>query len=123
MRIDLDQIREVRSAARAVTSLDKPVGEDDGTPFGELLMSDEVQPPEEVEASIGCATLRRVVERLPENERNVVKLRYGIGGQPNTIEQVVVLLGISRDRVRRLEAQGLARLGRMPEISALRDAA
>ena len=123
VRIDLDQIREVRSAARAVTSLDKPVGEDDGTPFGELLMSDEVQPPEEVEASIGCATLRRVVERLPENERNVVKLRYGIGGQPNTIEQVVVLLGISRDRVRRLEAQGLARLGRMPEISALRDAA
>ena len=123
VRIDLDQIREVRSAARAVTSLDKPVGEDDGTPFGELLMSDDVQPPEEVEASIGCATLRSVVERLPENERNVVKLRYGIGGQPNTIEQVVVLLGISRDRVRRLEAQGLARLGRMPEISALRDAA
>jgi len=123
VRIDLDQIREVRSAARAVTSLDKPVGEDDGTPFGELLMSDDVQPPEEVEASIGCATLRRVVELLPKNERNVVKLRYGIGGQPNTIEQVVVLLGISRDRVRRLEAQGLARLGRMPEISALRDAA
>src|SRR4051794_34107355 len=123
VRIDLDQIREVRSAARAVTSLDKPVGEDDGTPFGELLMSDEIQPPEEVEASIGCATLRRVVELLPENERHVVKLRYGIGGQPNTIEQVVGLLGISRDRVRRLEAQGLARLGRMPEIAALRDAA
>jgi RNA polymerase primary sigma factor len=123
VRIDRDQIREVRSAARAVTSLDKPVGEDDGTPFGELLVSDEIQPPEEVEASIGCATLRRIVDQLPENERNVVKLRYGIGGQPNTIEQVVVLLGISRDRVRRLEAQGLARLGRMPEIAALRNAA
>ena len=63
------------------------------------------------------------IELLMKNERNVVKLRFGIGGQPNTIEQVVVLLGISRDRVRRLEAQGLARLGRMPEISALRDAA
>ena len=123
VRIDRDQIREVRSAARAVTSLDKPVGEDDGTPFGELLVSDEVQPPEEVEASIGCATLRRIVDQLPENECNVVKLRYGIGGQPNTIEQVVALLGISRDRVRRLEAQGLARLGRMPEIAALREAA
>ncbi len=123
VRIDRDQIREVRSAARAVTSLDKPVGEDDGTPFGELLVSDEIQPPEEVEASIGCATLRRIVDQLPENERNVVKLRFGIGGQPNTIEQVVALLGISRDRVRRLEAQGLARLGRMPEIAALREAA
>jgi RNA polymerase primary sigma factor len=123
VRIGLDQIREVRSAARAVTSLDKPVGEDEGTPFGELLMSEEIQPPEEVEASIGCATLRRFVDLLPDNEREVVKLRYGIGGQPNTIEQVVVLLGISRDRVRRLEAQGLARLGRMPEIAALRDAA
>jgi RNA polymerase primary sigma factor len=123
VRIDCVQIREVRSAARTVASLDKPVGEDEGTPFGELLVSDEVQPPEEVEAALGCATLRRVVDQLPENERNVVKLRYGIGGQPNTIEQVVGLLGISRDRVRRLEAQGLARLGRMPEVAALRNAA
>jgi RNA polymerase primary sigma factor len=120
VRIDLDQIREVRSAARAVASLDKPVGEDESTPFGDLLVSDEIQPADEVEVSLGCATLRRTVEQLPDNERSVVKLRFGIGGQPNTIEQVVQLLGISRDRVRRLEAQGLARLGRMPEIAALR---
>jgi len=123
VRIDLDQIREVRSAARAVASLDKPVGEDDGTPFGDLLVSDQIQPPEEVEASVGCAAIRRSVDQLPENERNVVKLRYGIGGHPNTIEQVVALLGISRDRVRRLEAQGLARLGRLTEVAALRDVA
>jgi RNA polymerase primary sigma factor len=123
VRIDMDQIREVRSAARAVASLDKPVGEDEGTPFGELLISDAIQPAEEVEVAVGCATLRGVVERLPDDERAVVKLRYGIGGQPNTIEQVVQLLSISRDRVRRLEARGLARLGRMPEVAALRNAA
>jgi RNA polymerase primary sigma factor len=120
VQIDIDQVREVRVAARAVTSLDKPVGEDDGTPFGELLVSEEVQPPEEVEAALGCEALHRLVDELPENERNVVRLRYGIGGDPNTIEQVVRLLGISRDRVRRLETQGLARLAQAPELSELR---
>jgi RNA polymerase primary sigma factor len=117
--IDREQIREVRSAARAVASLDKPVGEDDGTPFGELLVSDEVQPAEEVETSLRSQVLHRVVDELPDKERSVVKLRYGIGSQPNTIEQVVCLLGISRDRVRRLEAQGLARLAQAPEMAGL----
>jgi RNA polymerase primary sigma factor len=121
--MDLEQVREVRRAARAVASLDKPVGEDDGTPFGELLVSDQVQPAEEVELSLRCQLMRRLVDRLPENERNVVKLRYGIGGHSNTIEQVVSLLGITRDRVRRLEAQGLARLAREPEMAGLQERA
>jgi RNA polymerase primary sigma factor len=121
VRIPLHQIQEVRSAALAVASLDKPVGEGDGTPFGELLVSDETPPAEEVESSLGRQQLRVVVERLPERERTVVKLRYGIGSPPSTIEQVVAVLGISRDRVRRLEARGLALLSRMPEVTALRD--
>jgi RNA polymerase primary sigma factor len=123
VKLPLAQVREVRGAARAVTSLDKPVGDSDGTPFGELLMSDAVQPAEEVETTILGETLRKVVDTLPENEQKVVVLRYGVGCFPNTIEQVVNRLGISRDRVRRLEAQGLARMARTPEVAALYDRA
>jgi RNA polymerase primary sigma factor len=119
VKLPLAQIREVRGAARAVTSLDKPVGDSDGTPFGELLMSDGIQPAEEVETTVLGETLRKVVDSLPENEQKVVVLRYGVGCHPNTIEQVVNRLGISRDRVRRLEAQGLARMARTPEVAAL----
>jgi RNA polymerase primary sigma factor len=119
----LDQVREVQRAARTVASLDKPVGEEDGTPFGELLESDQTQPADEVEEAMRGESLRHALAELPSGEREVVKLRYGIDGDPNTIEQVVNRLGISRDRVRRLEAQALARLARAPQMAGMRNLA
>jgi RNA polymerase sigma factor (sigma-70 family) len=96
---------------------------DEETPLGELLISDEIEPSEQVEASLRGQALRRVVEELPEAMRRVVKLRYGFDGHPNSINQVVKLLGISRGSVRKLEAEGLARLRRLPEVAAQREAA
>jgi len=60
---------------------------------------------------------------LPDDQRAVLELRFGIaaGMEPRTIDQVVVQLGMSRNRVRRLEADGLARLARRREIAALQD--
>jgi RNA polymerase primary sigma factor len=123
VKMPLQQVREVRAAARTVTSLDKPVGEEEGTAFGELLVSDHKQPAEEVELSMRGETLRTALAALPESEREVLKLRYGIDGDPNTIEQVVNRLGISRDRVRRLEARALARLARAPQMTGLHERA
>jgi RNA polymerase primary sigma factor len=113
------QVREVRAVARTVVSLDKPVGEDEQTPFGELLESDESQPPEEVELAARGAALRSALDGLPHEERAVVKLRYGIDCDASTLDEVVSHLGISRDRVRRLESRGLALLARAPEAEAM----
>jgi RNA polymerase primary sigma factor len=113
------QVREVRAVARTVVSLDKPVGEDEQTPFGELLESDESQPPEEVELAARGAALRSALDGLPHEERAVVKLRYGIDCDPSTLDEVVRHLGISRDRVRRLESRGLALLAHAPEAEAM----
>jgi RNA polymerase sigma factor (sigma-70 family) len=57
--------------------------------------------------------------KLPGEERRVLRLRYGIGCHPGTLDDVAARLQISRDRVRRLEARGLAMLGRRPEVAAL----
>jgi RNA polymerase primary sigma factor len=116
------QVAELRDAARAVTSLDLPVGDDDEVSLGDLLVCDQSHPAEEVEVVMRREALRRAIEKLPERERQIVKLRYGIDEEPTTIDQVTHIMSLSRDRVRRLESQALAHLARAPEVDALRGA-
>ncbi len=119
-KLPLRQVTEVREAARPVTSLDLLVGEDEEASLGDLIVSDQRQPPEEVELLLRRESLRAALTKLPEHEREIVKLRYGIDREPNTVEQVMNRLDLSRDRVRRLESKALARLARTPELEALR---
>jgi RNA polymerase primary sigma factor len=118
--LPLEQVREVREAARAITSLDKPVGEEGETSFGDLLASDAPEPEEEVEVSLRKQTVQRAVERLPERERDVVKLRYGINGdQPTPLRETGRRLGISPERVRQIESRALQHLATTRELEAL----
>ena len=122
--IPMDQIEEVRAAARTVTSLDRPVGEDGGTSFGELLPSDDAELEEEIQVSLAQETLRRTVADLPEPERNVIRLRYGIDGdEPKPLRETGRRLGLSAERVRQLESRALKHLSERREIDALRDVA
>jgi RNA polymerase primary sigma factor len=122
--LPLAQVREVREAARAITSLDKPVGEEGETPFGELIPSDSPEPEEEVEVSLRKQTIRRALERLPERERDVVKLRYGINGNdPTPLRETGRRLGISPERVRQLESRALQHLATTRELEALQEEA
>ena len=119
-----DEVREARQTARVVTSLDRPVGEGEETPFGALLPSGERGPDEEVDISLREDALRRALERLPEREREVVKLRYGINGDdPTPLSETGRRLGISQDAVRKLERRALSELAQSRELEALRPAA
>jgi RNA polymerase primary sigma factor len=116
------QVLDVLSVARTVTSLDKPVGDEEDTPFGALLSSADPQPDEEVEVSLREEVVRRAMSTLPDDQRAVLELRFGMAGdlEPRTLDEVVAQLGISRNRVRRLEADALARLGRTREILSMK---
>jgi RNA polymerase primary sigma factor len=120
-KLPLKQVREVRQAARAVASLDKPVGEDEGTRFGDLIAAAETGPEEEVHVSLEQETLHRALEDLPERERDILKLRYGLDGDPDpkSLEEIGRTLGMTRERVRQIEAQALERLSVQREIEAL----
>jgi RNA polymerase primary sigma factor len=118
------EVYEARDAARVVTSLDRPVGEEEETSFGSLLASDERGPEEEVDISLRDDALRRALARLPEPEREVVKLRYGINGDdPTPLSETGRRLGLSQDAVRRLERKALNELAQSRELEALRPAA
>jgi RNA polymerase primary sigma factor len=122
--LDLSEIDEAREAARVVTSLDRPVGEEDETSLGALLPSGERTPDEEVDISLREDALRRALDRLPEPEREVVKLRYGINGDdPTPLSETGRRLGLSSDAVRKLERRALTELAASRELEALRPAA
>jgi RNA polymerase primary sigma factor len=123
-KLPLKQVREVREAARAVTSLDRPVGEEGETSFGELVAGDEAGPEETLHVSLEQSILRRAVRALPEREREVLQLRYGLNGDrtPKSLEEIGRQLGLTRERVRQVEASALERLAVNREIEALRAA-
>lgn len=122
--LDIGAIRELREAARVVTSLDRPVGEEDDTPLGTLIASEAVSPEETLETAVRQDAVHRAVNQLPEPERRVVKLRFGIDGErPTPLREAGRQLGISADAVRRLEQKALSKLARSGELEGLRPAA
>ena len=122
--LPVEQVIEVKDAARTVTSLDRPVGEGDETAFGDLLPGEGPTPDEEVEIGFREEILHRALEKLPEQERKVVKLRYGINGDnPTPLREAGQMLGMSAEGVRKLEKRALERLAQQREIEGLKDAA
>jgi RNA polymerase primary sigma factor len=122
--LSLEDLHALRDAARAVTSLDRPLGEEDDAAFGDLLPSEGPSPEDEVHVSLRTEALRSALEELPERERKVVELRYGIAGaEPTPLREIGRQLGITPERVRQIESRALGRLGRMRELAALREAA
>jgi RNA polymerase primary sigma factor len=124
-KLPLKQVREVREAARAVTSLDRPVGEEGGTSFGELVGGDDPSPDETLHVSLEEDTLRRAVAGLPDRQQEVLKLRYGLNGEdgdPHSLEEIGRRMGLTRERVRQIEAEALQRLAVNREIEAIRAA-
>jgi RNA polymerase primary sigma factor len=122
--ISVEDIEEVRDTQRTVTSLDRPVGEEGETSFGDLIPSDAPEPSEEVEVSLRKQSVRRALDRLPERERDVVKLRYGINGnEPTPLRETGRRLGISPERVRQIESRALQHLASTRELEALQEEA
>jgi RNA polymerase primary sigma factor len=123
-KLPLKQVREVRQAARAVTSLDKPIGSEGDSSFGELFGDERAEFEEEVHVNLAEQALHKAVAELPERERHVLTLRYGLGGdEPHSLEEIGRQLGLTRERVRQIEANALERLAVNREIEALRTAA
>jgi RNA polymerase primary sigma factor len=121
---DLDEVARLRHHDRTMASLDAGVGEDGETPLSALLPDDGPDIAEVVTDSAVAEGLRSQMQLLPDEERDVISLRFGTSPDgTHTVEQAARKLGIPASRARDLEARGLDRLSRDPEVMALRDAA
>ena len=124
VELPVEEVEEIRFADQIPTSLDQPVGEDQETARGDLIASRLPTPDEEVEERVGEEVVVRALDELPEDERKVVRLRFGVGGEdPTPLRETGRKLGFSAEHVRTLEAKALRRLAINGELADLREAA
>jgi RNA polymerase primary sigma factor len=116
--VPADRVARLKDTAHTVTSLDAPVGED-GAVLQDLLEDDLAAGPDELAVeALGREALERVLGALPDREREVLVLRFGLdSGAPRTLAEVGSVMGFSRERARQVERDALASL-RRPEVRA-----
>lgn len=118
--LGVDEVTEIRKAERVVLSLDKPLGEDGEVSLGDLIALGTRSVEEEVQEAIASEELQQAIAELPEAEREVIRLRFGVGGEePQSLSQAGNRLGYSARRVRQLEERALRRLSVRPDLQSL----
>jgi len=124
VELPIDEVIDIRRADRGPTSLDQGVGEDGETALGDLIAGDGPSIEDYVSTEMGSDALRQAVGTLPENERTVITLRFGLDREePQALRETGRRLGLSSERVRQLEDQALRRLSKDDTVAALREAA
>jgi len=122
--LPIEEIHEARKASLGVTSLDVGVGEDGETSLGDLLPADGPLPEELAEISNRRQLISDAIQSIPSSERRVLELRFGLlaGTEPTTLAQTGRDLGVTPERARQLEEQGLRRLAENTRVRSLREA-
>jgi RNA polymerase primary sigma factor len=115
--LPIQHVDEALGAAQASVSLNQTVGADDEGELGDLFADREAPDPfDEAEESLRKQGVRRALDALPERERRILELRFGFEGEPWTLEAIGHELDLTRERVRQLENQALARLAALRDL-------
>ena len=119
--LTVQQVTEARSAAKTSASLDAPVGEAEDATLGDFVAGDGPSPEESVELTLRSQALQTALRHLPDREREVLRLRYGLAGsEPKTLEDIGRRLGLTRERVRQIELDSLKRLSTLREMQSIK---
>ena len=121
--IDPDEVDSIKRSAQAPVSLEKPVGDEEESEFGQFIADERAESPYERAAEILTKeALREALENLSYRERRVLELRYGLGGEhPRTLDEVGRTFNVTRERIRQIENQSLKKLQSLAEAQKLRD--
>jgi RNA polymerase primary sigma factor len=125
-KLEPEQVVELQEVSRKVTSLERPLGDEgEGGELGDLLPSSEPAPDEEVEVALTQQAVRAVVQSLPDREREIIQLRFGLDGErdPVSIREAARRLEMRPAEVQRVERHALEELALRRELEALRAAA
>jgi RNA polymerase primary sigma factor len=121
--IDPDEVESIKRSAQAPISLERPVGDEDESEFGQFIADEQAESPYERAVEILTKeSLRDALENLGYRERRVLELRYGLGGEhPRTLEEVGRTFNVTRERIRQIETHSLKKLQNLREAQKLRD--
>jgi RNA polymerase primary sigma factor len=123
LRWTVSDVRDILRVAQVPVSLEKPVGDEDDSELGDFVRDEAVSEPfEEASEHLQKEGVRKALDVLPERERQVIELRYGLSGmEPLTLEEVGRTFGVTRERVRQIENNTLKKLQNLPEAQMLRE--
>ena len=108
--LKLQHVEEALSVPESRASLNSPVGDEDGE-LGDLFADEHADDPEEVaENALRARAVREALADLPERERRILELRFGLDGEPQSLEAIGAELGLTRERIRQLETHAIAKL-------------
>lgn len=112
MEMPVNKIAHLKSVSVRPTSLDAPVGEDDGTEFGELIGDENaINPFDNLQNKTVVQDLNNLIDELDPREAEIIRLRFGLNGEkPKTLEDVGEMFSITRERVRQLQNMALSRM-------------
>lgn len=114
-----DQVLEVMQMSREVSSLDAPVGAEEDSSFGDFIESDLQKPDEVVMDEALKESVRKILDTLPERERGIIALRFGLEGKkPMSLKEVGELYNLTKERIRQIEKKVL---GQLSEDSIVQD--
>jgi RNA polymerase primary sigma factor len=119
-----EEVREILRMAQLPVSLEKPIGEEEDSALGDFVQDEAAESPfDTAQLSLRREDIESALGALPERERQVIELRFGLyGGPPRTLEEVGRAFGVTRERIRQIENNTLKKLEHLPEAQALRDA-
>lgn len=123
MGMSTEKVTEILKIAQDPVSLETPIGEEDDSHLGDFIPDEDAPAPED---AAGALLLREqlfdVLDTLSERESRVIKMRFGLeGGRPLTLEEVGDVFGVTRERIRQIEAKALRKLRHPTRSKVLKD--
>jgi RNA polymerase primary sigma factor len=125
LKVTVREVRDILRVAQMPVSLEKPVGDEDESELGDFVADEATEEPfEAATENLQREDVQRALDALPERERQVIELRYGLRGhEPLTLEEVGRAFGVTRERIRQIENNTLKKLKSLPEAQRLRELA
>jgi RNA polymerase primary sigma factor len=125
LKITAREVRDILRVAQMPVSLEKPVGDEEESELGDFVADDQTEEPfDAATENLQREDVQRALNALPERERQVIELRYGLRGhEPLTLEEVGRAFGVTRERIRQIENNTLKKLKQLPEAQRLRELA
>src|SRR5438270_2655978 len=125
IELTTDEVEQIRRSAQTPVSLEKPVGDGDGSEFGHFLTDENQELPDEAaEVTMRKETLEKILHTLSSRQRQVLQLRFGLDGRPpRTLDEVGRTFDVTRERIRQIENQSQKKLTGLADAAKLGDAA
>ena len=117
-----EKVEAIKHSSRAPISLEKPIGDEEGSEFGQLIADDQSESPYDLAVlAITKTALYEALNGLAYRERRIIELRYGLDGQhPSTLDDIGRRFNVTRERIRQIEKHALNKLQILPETRHLR---